>query len=144
MENIVKIALTLKTCLKYVLYVCILLSNSFFFRDETEDGLILEEGVGLRLRTLEYWLCSETGLVYYPSESHNKERSPKSLMLVVVESLPGQSKFFRLRKLLSIYSQCYKFVLIKSQVQETIKLSLKWKSCLKELFFYFYSNSNLF
>ena len=63
----------------------------YYFRDEKEDGLILEQGVGLRLRAMEYWLCSETGLVYYSTES--RSRSPASMMLVVVESLPDQSKF---------------------------------------------------
>lgn len=64
----------------------------FIYRDDQEDGLILQEGIGLRLRAMEYWMCSETGLVYPPSLSESNERSIRSLMLVVVESLPGQSK----------------------------------------------------
>lgn len=61
-----------------------------FFRDDDDDeGLILHEGVGLRLRAMEYWLCSESGL-RFPSD-RNRERKNNGVMLVVVETLPGQS-----------------------------------------------------
>ncbi|GFY10811.1 4-hydroxyphenylpyruvate dioxygenase-like protein [Trichonephila clavipes] len=55
--------------------------------DERINGLILSEDVGLRLRAMKYYWCSETGLSY-----RTKENSPDALMLVVVESLKGQEK----------------------------------------------------
>ncbi|GFR00866.1 4-hydroxyphenylpyruvate dioxygenase-like protein, partial [Trichonephila clavata] len=53
--------------------------------DERINGLILSEDVGLRLRAMKYYWCSETGLSY-----RTKENSPDAMMLVVVESLKGQ------------------------------------------------------
>ncbi|GFT22267.1 4-hydroxyphenylpyruvate dioxygenase [Nephila pilipes] len=54
--------------------------------DERINGLILSEDVGLRLRAMKYYMCAETGLSY-----RTKENSPEAFMLVVVESLKGQT-----------------------------------------------------
>ncbi|CAL1261541.1 unnamed protein product [Larinioides sclopetarius] len=55
--------------------------------DDETNGLIISEGVGLRLRAMEYWRCSETGLSYRNEESNQNN----SFLLVVVESLEGQT-----------------------------------------------------
>ncbi|GIY63440.1 probable 4-hydroxyphenylpyruvate dioxygenase 2 [Caerostris darwini] len=54
--------------------------------DDEDNGLILADGVGLRLKAMQYWRCAETGL------SYNKSSNPaNAFMLVVVESLKGQT-----------------------------------------------------
>ncbi|XP_054721286.1 4-hydroxyphenylpyruvate dioxygenase-like protein [Uloborus diversus] len=58
--------------------------------DDIDDGLILEDSIGLRLKAMEYFRCSELGLTY-PASSRNRQRNKNSVMLVVVESLPGQT-----------------------------------------------------
>ncbi|GBL90730.1 4-hydroxyphenylpyruvate dioxygenase-like protein [Araneus ventricosus] len=52
--------------------------------DDENNGLIISDGVGLRLRAMEYWRCAETGLSY-------KNKNENSFLLVVVESLQGQT-----------------------------------------------------
>ncbi|KFM82147.1 4-hydroxyphenylpyruvate dioxygenase-like protein, partial [Stegodyphus mimosarum] len=58
--------------------------------DDNDEGLILADGVGLRLKAMEYWMCSEIGLMY-PVSSKHRQRNSNGVMLVVVESLPGQT-----------------------------------------------------
>ncbi|XP_015925128.1 4-hydroxyphenylpyruvate dioxygenase-like protein [Parasteatoda tepidariorum] len=58
--------------------------------NESDDGLILADSIGIKLKAMEYYRCAETGLIYPPS-CQNRERNSNSLMLVVVESLPGQA-----------------------------------------------------
>ncbi|KAF8786009.1 4-hydroxyphenylpyruvate dioxygenase-like protein [Argiope bruennichi] len=54
--------------------------------DDGNNGLIISDGVGLRLRAMEYWRCAETGLSY-----KKKDCNENAFMLVVVESLQGQT-----------------------------------------------------
>lgn len=52
----------------------------------------MNEGIGIKLKAMEFYKCASQGLIA-PSEP-NQIRSPMSLMLVLVESLQGQSKLF--------------------------------------------------
>ncbi|XP_061194904.1 4-hydroxyphenylpyruvate dioxygenase-like protein [Saccostrea echinata] len=50
--------------------------------DEDEGFLISDTGIGMRMKAMEYWRCSETGLT--------SGRSQDSIRFVLVESLKGQ------------------------------------------------------
>ena len=59
---------------------CLIRSNE----DEDEGFLISDTGIGMRMKAMEYWKCSETGL----TSGNSKE----SIRFVLVESLKGQGK----------------------------------------------------
>jgi len=55
--------------------------------DSEENGLVINGDVGMRLKVMEFWKCSETGLVTDTSHDEPWE----ALKIVVVESLPNIS-----------------------------------------------------
>ncbi|KAK7069320.1 hypothetical protein SK128_010254 [Halocaridina rubra] len=56
-------------------------------KDESEnEGFVLRENIGLRLKAMEYWRCAETFLA--APDANNED---KSLKLVIAEPLPGVS-----------------------------------------------------
>lgn len=64
----------------------------FYFSNEDEDEgfLISDTGIGMRMKAMEYWKCSETGLTSGSSQD--------SIRFVLVESLEsqGESKTYML------------------------------------------------
>lgn len=60
------------------------LNSALFFSNEDEDDgfLISDTGIGMRMKAMEYWKCSETGLT--------SGNSQESIRFVLVESLKGQ------------------------------------------------------
>ena len=57
-------------------------------------GLVIGDGIGMRLRVLDYWRCAETGLVLDDADANDGS----SLKIVLVESLPHQG--------LALYRPC--------------------------------------
>lgn len=59
-----------------------------FYRQETEiDGLVIGDDVGLRLKVMQFWKCSESGLA---SDVYDDGKS-EPLKIVIAESLPNLS-----------------------------------------------------
>jgi len=58
-------------------------------QDSEEDGLVIGEDVGMRLKVLQFWKCSESGLA---TENMNDW---EQLKIVVAESLPNISNKLR-------------------------------------------------
>ncbi len=54
--------------------------------EDPEEGLVIGEGIGMRLRVMDYWPCAETG-VGSPSPDGMDETS---LKIVIAESLPDK------------------------------------------------------
>lgn len=54
--------------------------------DDPIEGLVIGDGIGMRLRVLDYWRCAETGLVLDDADANDGS----SLKIVLVESLPHQ------------------------------------------------------
>lgn len=57
-------------------------------REDLAEGLVIGDGIGMRLRVMDYWACAETG-VYNPNSTGMGE---SSLKIVIAESLPDQGK----------------------------------------------------
>lgn len=56
-------------------------------QDLDEEGLVIGDDVGLRLKVMEFWKCSESGLA---SQSVN-DTDWEPLKIVIAESLPNIS-----------------------------------------------------
>lgn len=52
------------------------------------DGLVIDGDVGMRLKVMEFWKCSEVGL----SSCLSDEKGWNAFKLVIAESLPNISK----------------------------------------------------
>ena len=63
----------------------------FFCRDESDSEGFLVEGqnVGLRMKAMEYWRCSETG-ISMPADDTGQHPKTK---FVIAEALPGQGLY---------------------------------------------------
>lgn len=60
-----------------------------FCRQDTElEGLVIGDDVGLRLKVMQFWKCSESGLA---SQVYDDGKS-EPLKIVIAESLPNLSK----------------------------------------------------
>jgi len=59
-------------------------------QDTEEEGLVIGDDVGLRLKVLEFWKCSEAGLASQKCDEEEWE----PLKIVIAESLPNISEFF--------------------------------------------------
>ena len=60
-----------------------------FVTNRTEDpieGLVIAEGIGMRLRVMHYWQCAESGIQLPNSDANDGS----SLKIVLAESLPDQ------------------------------------------------------
>lgn len=57
--------------------------------EDLKEGLVIKEGVGMRLRVMDYWPCAESG-VCSPNPDGMDETS---LKIVIAESLPEIGKF---------------------------------------------------
>ena len=57
-------------------------------KEDLAEGLVIGDGIGMRLRVMDYWACAETG-VFNPSSTGMDE---SSLKIVIAESLPDQGK----------------------------------------------------
>ncbi|KAK3094773.1 hypothetical protein FSP39_006056, partial [Pinctada imbricata] len=66
---------------------CFKMHRFFINSDENaEEGFMIKDtGIGLRMKAMEYWHCSETGL-----KSCNAEKESDGVKFVLVESLEGQ------------------------------------------------------
>ncbi|KAM9831959.1 4-hydroxyphenylpyruvate dioxygenase-like protein [Neosynchiropus ocellatus] len=54
-------------------------------KEDTDEGLLIDhDGVGLRLKAMEYWKCSETGM-----ELPSLSKAEPDCKFVIAESLPG-------------------------------------------------------
>lgn len=59
-------------------------------KEDMAEGLVIGDGIGMRLRVMDYWPCAESG-VYNPNPDRMDE---SSLKIVVAESLPDQGTLF--------------------------------------------------
>lgn len=60
-----------------------------YYRQDTElEGLVIGDDVGLRLKVMQFWKCSESGLA---SQAYDDGVS-EPLKIVIAESLPNISK----------------------------------------------------
>ncbi|XP_064097783.1 4-hydroxyphenylpyruvate dioxygenase-like isoform X1 [Macrobrachium nipponense] len=96
-------SLPLSTHIDHVTYVCeigqskeLLAWYEFCFgmkrfltnrKESEEEGFVLSDNIGLRLKVMEYWKCAETGLAS-PQEGNEDD---SSLKLVIAEPLPEVS-----------------------------------------------------
>lgn len=56
--------------------------------ENLNEGLVIKDGVGMRLRVIDYWPCAESGI----SNPHPDGMDETSLKIVIAESLPGIGK----------------------------------------------------
>ncbi|XP_066945898.1 4-hydroxyphenylpyruvate dioxygenase-like protein [Macrobrachium rosenbergii] len=96
--------LPLSTHIDHVTYVCeigkskeLLAWYEFCFgmkrfltnrKESEEEGFVLADNIGLRLKVMEYWKCAESGLAFPPEEANEGD---SSLKLVIAEPLPEVS-----------------------------------------------------
>lgn len=52
--------------------------------EDLNEGLVIKDGVGMRLRVMDYWPCAESGI----SNSNPDAMDDTSLKIVIAESLP--------------------------------------------------------
>lgn len=76
-------------------------TGHFVFRnrqDLEDEGLVIGDDVGLRLKVMEFYKCSEAGLS--SQNSDNDEQSDwEPLKIVIAESLPNISKDLSKKKM---------------------------------------------
>ncbi|KZS21790.1 4-hydroxyphenylpyruvate dioxygenase-like protein [Daphnia magna] len=53
--------------------------------EDLKEGLVIRDGVGMRLRVIDYWPCAESGVC----NSNPDGMDESSLKIVIAESLPG-------------------------------------------------------
>ena len=53
--------------------------------EDPVEGLVIGQGIGMRLRVMDYWHCAETGVALSGSENDGS-----SLKIVLAESLASQ------------------------------------------------------
>ncbi|KAI9564826.1 hypothetical protein GHT06_008567 [Daphnia sinensis] len=53
--------------------------------EDLKEGLVIKDGVGMRLRVIDYWPCAESGVC----NSNPDGMDESSLKIVIAESLPG-------------------------------------------------------
>jgi 4-hydroxyphenylpyruvate dioxygenase-like putative hemolysin len=56
--------------------------------ENLKEGLVIKDGVGMRLRVMDYWPCAESGVC----NSNPDGMDETSLKIVIAESLPGIGK----------------------------------------------------
>lgn len=72
---------------EYILYVVVLIS-----KEDVDEGYVInQDGIGLRLTAMEYWKCSELGIIL-----PFVDKKEPDCKFVIAESLPkqGESKYF--------------------------------------------------
>ncbi|XP_033632579.1 4-hydroxyphenylpyruvate dioxygenase-like protein [Asterias rubens] len=71
---------------------CFGMKRFFLMREEDEsEGFIVQgENVGLRMKAMEYWHCSETGLCLPQGQGDEKRPRSHRSKFVLAEALPGQ------------------------------------------------------
>jgi hypothetical protein len=58
--------------------------------EDLKEGLVIKDGVGMRLRVMDYWPCAESGIC---NSDPSNGMDETSLKIVIAESLPGIGKF---------------------------------------------------
>lgn len=58
--------------------------------EDLKEGLVIKDGVGMRLRAMDYWPCAESGIC---NSDPSNGMDETSLKIVIAESLPGIGKF---------------------------------------------------
>lgn len=54
--------------------------------EDLKEGLVIKDGVDMRLRVIDYWPCAESGI----SNQNSDRMDETSLKIVIAESLPGK------------------------------------------------------
>lgn len=70
--------------------------------EDLKEGLVIRDGVGMRLRVIDYWPCAESGVC----NSNPDGMDESSLKIVIAESLPGIGKFYLCYNVLQLPLEC--------------------------------------